>query len=140
MAAVTSVMRAQQVYLARIDTALRPFNLTFARYELLMLLSFSRSGALPLSKLGARLQVHPASVTNAVDRLEAQLLVRRLPHGTDRRTTLAQILPRGKNVAERATKVLNAEVFCAPGLMTEEADGLFAILQKLRAAEGDFEA
>src|SRR5487761_254435 len=42
MAAVTSIMRAHQIYLARVDAALRPFDLTFARYELLMLLSLSR--------------------------------------------------------------------------------------------------
>ena len=36
-----------------------------------MLLSFSTSGALPLSKIGERLQVHATSVTNVIDRLEA---------------------------------------------------------------------
>ena len=71
MAAVTSVMRAHQIMLARVDDALRPLGLTFARYELLMLLQFSRTGSLPLSKIGSRLQVHPASVTNVVDRLES---------------------------------------------------------------------
>ena len=69
MAFVTSVVRAQQILLARIDECLTPFGLTFARFEVLMLLSFS-PGRLPLGKIGARLQVHPASVTNAVDRLE----------------------------------------------------------------------
>ena len=54
---------------------LRPFGLTFARYEVLMLLSFSTKGSLPLGKIGERLQVNAASVTNAVDRLEAQGLV-----------------------------------------------------------------
>ena len=52
MAAVTSVFRAQQIYLARIDAVLRPLGLTFARYEVLMLLLFSRAGALPLNKVG----------------------------------------------------------------------------------------
>ena len=94
MAAVTSVFRAQQIYLARIDAVLRPLGLTFARYEVLMLLMFSRAGSLPLSKVGARLQVHPTSVTNAVNRLEEQGLISRVPHPTDRRTTLAEITPR----------------------------------------------
>ena len=92
MAAVTSLMRAQQIVLARVEEVLRPFDLTFARYEVLMLmlmLLFGRSGSLPLSRLGDRLQVHPTSVTNAVDRLEAQGLVRRSPHPRDRRATLA---------------------------------------------------
>ena len=71
MAMVTSIMRLQQIFLARADAELRPFGLTFARYEVLMLLSFSTRGCLPLGKIGERLQVNPASVTNAVDRLEA---------------------------------------------------------------------
>ena len=138
MAAVTSVMRAHQIFLARVDSALRPFDLTFARYELLMLLSFSRTGALPLSRVGARLQVHPASVTNAVDRLEAQRLVTRLPHPTDRRTTLAQILPEGRRLVGLATTALNDQVFTEAGLSDEEADQLFSLVRTLRVDQGDF--
>ena len=44
MAAITSVVRAQQLFLGRIDAVLRPLELTFARYEVLMLLLFSRRG------------------------------------------------------------------------------------------------
>ena len=35
MAAVTSIMRAQQILLAELDGLLRPYGLTFARYEAL---------------------------------------------------------------------------------------------------------
>lgn len=138
MAAVTSIMRAHQIYLARVDSALRPFDLTFARYELLMLLSLSRTGALPLSRVGARLQVHPASVTNVVDRLEAQALITRLPHPTDRRTTLAKILPEGRRVVELATAALNDQVFTEPGLTDDQADSLFSLIRSLRVDQGDF--
>jgi DNA-binding MarR family transcriptional regulator len=138
MAAVTSVMRAQQVFLSRIDDLLAEEGLTFARYEVLVLLSFSRAGALPLGKVGARLQVHPASVTNAVDRLEAQGLVRRDRHPTDGRTTLAAITDTGRQVVERATRELNAQVFSALGLTTSEATDLVALLEKVRRAAGDF--
>jgi DNA-binding MarR family transcriptional regulator len=138
MAAVTSVMRAQQVFLARIDELLAEEGLTFARYEVLVLLSFSRAGALPLGKVGARLQVHPASVTNAVDRLEAQGLVRRDRHPTDGRTTLAAITDAGRDVVERTTALLNAEVFCSLGLTTEEATSLVGLLEKVRRAAGDY--
>ena len=138
MAAVTSVMRAQQVFLSRIDDLLATDGLTFARYEVLVLLSFSRAGALPLGKVGARLQVHPASVTNAVDRLEARGLVRRDPHPTDGRTTLARITDEGRTVVERATARLNAEVFSALGLDAAEANQLVVLLEKVRRAAGDF--
>ena len=138
MAAVTSVMRAQQVMLARVDEVLRPFRLTFARYEMLMLLLFSRRGALPLSTVGSRLQVHPASVTNVVDRLEAQGLVRRTPHPTDRRATLAELTDRGRRVATEATAELNAKVFNDPGLEHDRVLELVDVLTDLRRHAGDF--
>src|SRR3954451_20226188 len=116
MSVVTSVMRVQQLLLARIDVALAPVDLTFARYEILQLLRFTRTGALPLGKIGSRLQVHPTSASSAVDRLERQGFVRRSPHPTDGRTTLIEILPAGRAVVAEATDVLNAEVFGAVGL------------------------
>ena len=139
MAVVTSVMRLQQIFLSRADAELRPFDLTFARYEVLMLLSFSTRGLLPLGKIGERLQLNPASVTNAVDRLESQGLVakRRNPH--DGRGTLATLTAAGRRVAQRATVVMNAQVFSDLGLEEPEVRTLFGILAKLRSAAGDFE-
>src|SRR4051812_42302172 len=52
MAAATSIMRAQQIMLAAVDAALRPYGLTFARWEALVLLSFTRQGELPLGQDG----------------------------------------------------------------------------------------
>jgi DNA-binding MarR family transcriptional regulator len=138
MAAVTSLMRAQQIVLARVEEVLRPFDLTFARYEVLMLLLFSRAGALPLSRLGERLQVHPTSVTNAVDRLEVQGLVRRCPHPSDRRATLAELTEAGRSLAGRATSQLNARVFAEPGLSAEGIERLVDVLTDLRRSAGDF--
>jgi len=139
MAAITSIVRAQQLFLGRIDAVLRPLQLTFARYEVLMLLLFSRRGSLPLNKIGARLQVHPTSVTNAVDRLEEQDLIKRVPHSSDRRTTLAEILPSGRELALRATQALNAEIFSQPGLGRDDLGQLVEVLQRLRQGAGDFE-
>ena len=80
MRAVTSIMRAQQVLIGELDALLKPYGVTFSRYEALVLLSFARDGALPLSKVGERLQVHATSVTNVIDRLEGAGLVRREPN------------------------------------------------------------
>lgn len=137
MAVVTSVMRVQQLLAARVDAVLRPHGLTFARYEVLMLLTFSGRGSLPLGKIGERLQVHPASVTNAIDRLEAQRLVRRQPHPSDRRTTLAALTDRGRTVAAQATGDMNA-LFAT--LELRDPDGLFDLLRQVREAAGDFAA
>jgi DNA-binding MarR family transcriptional regulator len=139
MAVVTSVMRVQQIFLGHVDDVLRPFGLTFARYEVLMLLSFSSAGRLPLGKIGARLQVHPASVTNAIDRLEADRFVRRIPHREDARITLAEITSSGRDLATRATAEMNAKVFKRLALSESEADDLYALLRKIRRDAGDFD-
>lgn len=139
MAAVTSVFRAQQIYLARIDAILRPLGLTFARYEVLMLLLFSRAGALPLSRMGARLQVHPTSVTNAVNRLEEQGLLTREAHPSDGRTTLATITPLGRSLAEKATNAVNRDVFTHPGLEPDGVSALVEVVRALRYQAGDWE-
>jgi DNA-binding MarR family transcriptional regulator len=137
MAAVTSVMRVQQLMQARVDEVLRPEGLTFARYELLMLLHFSRSGALPVTRASVRLQVHPTSVTNAVDRLEVAGLVVRRPHPTDGRGTLVEITEEGRELALRATKRLNDEVFARPGLPSRRLGSLVSALTEYRRAAGD---
>lgn len=137
MAALTAIMRTQQLLLARCDAVLADFELTFARYELLALLSFTRHGELPLGKAGARLQVHPASVTNAVGRLVDAGLVERVPHPTDRRGALARITDDGRRVVAAATARLNAEVFGELGLSAADCRRLTALLAKVRGASGD---
>ncbi len=138
MAAITSVMRAHQLMQARVDEVLRPLGLTFARYELLMLLHFSRTGSLPVTKASQRLQVHPTSVTNAVDRLEAASLVARRPHPTDGRGTLVQITDAGRALGLESTERLNQQVFAAPGLSARRVDTLISVLTDLRRGAGDF--
>jgi DNA-binding MarR family transcriptional regulator len=139
MATVTSIMRLQQIFLARADAELRPLGLTFARYEVVMLLSFSTTGSLPLGKIGERLQVNASSVTNAVDRLEDQGLVTRRPNPDDGRGTLAAITAKGRRVADRATVAMNAHLFSDLGLEEPALGDLFRALVHLRRAAGDFD-
>jgi DNA-binding MarR family transcriptional regulator len=138
MAAVTSIMRVHQILLAELDGLLRPFGLTFARYEALVLLSFSRTGSLPLRLIGERLMVHPTSVTNTIDRLEQAELVIRQPNPADRRGTLAEITPAGRELVEAATKALMAAEFGLSDYQPAQLDAMFELLEKLRVAAGDF--
>jgi DNA-binding MarR family transcriptional regulator len=138
MAAVTSIMRVHQLVMARLNDELKPWELTFARYEALMLLFFSRTGSLPLGKMGARLQVHPTSVTNLIDGLEKLGYVTRTPHPSDRRTTLATITDRGREVAEQSTEALNAMRFGTGELQRADLTTITDVLQRMRAGAGDF--
>ncbi|WP_433338962.1 MarR family transcriptional regulator [Spirillospora sp. CA-294931] len=137
MAAVTSVMRAQQLLLSRVEAALKPHGLTFAAYEALRLLAFTRSGALPMGKMGVRLMVHPASVTNVIGRLEGRGLVERRPSPDDRRVVLAALTPAGREVAEEATAALHEAAFGMPGLPAEQAAGISAALRAVRVCAGE---
>lgn len=138
MRAVTSIMRAHQILIARLDAMLRPHGITFSRYEALVLLTHSRAGSLPLSKIGERLQVHATSVTNVIDRLEAAGLVRREPNPADGRGVLAVITDDGRRVAAKATAELNAAHFAMSSLAGDDLDSLFRILRLLRVDAGDF--
>jgi DNA-binding MarR family transcriptional regulator len=139
MATITSIMRAHQLFLARSNEVLRPFGLTFARYEVLAWLAWNTDcGSLSLSQIGERLQVTPATVTNAIDRLEADDLVRRVPHPDDTRSTLAEITARGRRLVAAATAELNTKVFETVRLSQEEMESLIRLLVKVRVEAGDF--
>ena len=138
MHAVTSLMRVQQIVLADLDEILRPHGLTFARYEALVLLTFSRAGSLPLGKMGERLQVHPTSVTSIVDRLEAAGLVCRRRHPDDGRAVLAEITPRGRDVVEAATADLVGARFGLAETSADDLSALSELLRPVRRTAGDF--
>lgn len=140
MAAVTSIFRAQQILLARLNELLAPEDLTFARYEALMLLFYSRRGELPLGKISDRLQVHRASVTNVVDKLCERGYVERVPHEIDRRAVLARITPQGKRAAKKATKLLNDADMAMSPLAAEQCEQLYETLRPLRAEADGFDA
>jgi DNA-binding MarR family transcriptional regulator len=138
MRAVTSIMRAHQILIAELDAMLRPYGITFSRYEALVLLVHSHDGALPLSKIGERLQVHATSVTNVIDRLEAAGLVRRERNPRDGRGILAVITDEGREIAQKATAGFNGARFGMSALGLEDLQALFAILRRLRVEAGDF--
>lgn len=138
MEAATSITRAHQILLGRIDDALAPFGLNFSRFEALALLHFSKEGRLPLGKMGDRLQVHPASITNTIDRLQQDGLVERVPHPTDGRTTLAAITGEGEKLVGHAQAALAEISF---GLGDVSGAALRSIrddIVDLRRRSGDF--
>lgn len=137
MTAVTSVMRAHQLWLAQVESALKPFGLSFARYEMLRLLAFTREGRMAMASATARLQVHPTSVTNTVERLTKAGLVERHPHPIDGRAAVLVLTDAGRTLVTEATDVLN-DVFRNIGLSDDDVTELVSIVARLRKASGDF--
>lgn len=136
MAAVTTITRVQQILAARVEEALAPLGLTFARFEILRLLGFTRFGRLPMGKISDRLQVHPASVTSAVKRLEREGLITRHTDEVDNRIVLAAITPKGREVLGPATEAVNG-VFESIELEEADVDALIALINPIRDAAGD---
>jgi DNA-binding MarR family transcriptional regulator len=101
-----------------------------------MLLSFSRTGALPVTKVGERLLVHPTGITKLVDKLEAQDLVRREPNPEDRRGTLVRVTPAGRRLGRKASKVI-ASVRFGADLPDEDLEQLVTLLGRLRGSLSD---
>src|ERR1700709_1245813 len=138
MSAVTNIIRVQQILQASVDDRLKPHGLTFARYEALVLLSFSQRGSLPMRMMGERLQLHPTSITNIVDRLESDGLARRLPHPSDRRTTLVELTDAGRERLTGATEAVTTANFGLFGLGEQASAQLCQLLTKGRRSAGDF--
>lgn len=138
MHAVTSLMRVQQLVLARLDSLLKPHGLTFARYEALVLLVFSSRGSLPLGKMGERLQVHPTSITSIIGRLVDSGHVTRRRHPDDGRTVLAEITASGRAVVEAATADLTGAGFALDSMNDDQLAQLSELLRPVRHAAGDF--
>ena len=137
MVAATSVARAHQIVLGRINQALTPLSLTFSRYEALALLSFARNGSMAMARMGERLQVHPTSVTSTIDRLERDGLVTRSPHPDDRRATLATLTAAGKSLLANATAALEDIRWGMGDMDDPELTDLNHELANVRASAGD---
>ena len=135
MAAVVSVMRAEQIFLRRATDALRPLGLTFARYQVLGMVRWR--GPLTLGAVGRGLWITPGTVTSAIDRLEGAGLCRRVDDPTDARATLVEITAKGSRRFDRAVEVLNTAVFDTVGLSEEELELLVRLLGKIRVTDGD---
>ena len=139
MAVFTAVLRSYQLLNDQVQHVMRRHDLTFARYEVLAWLATDPESALTLSWISKTLRIPPATVTNIIDRLEDEKLVRRVPHPSDARTTLAVITPRGEKVATEATRDLNETVYECIGLSEPKRGRLVDLLAELRASGNEFD-
>lgn len=136
MAAVTTITRVNQILAGQVEEVLAPLGLSFARFEILRLLGFTKTGRLPMGKISDRLQVHPASVTSAVKRLERERLIRRETDSVDSRVVLAVLLPRGEDLLAQATVAVN-RVFAGVGPDDAVLDEMIRLLNRIRKRSGD---
>lgn len=136
MAAVASLGRVDQLIGQRADQILNPLELSFARYEVLVVLYFNPE-PVSLSFVASALQLHQATVTGLVDKLEKQGLLERRANPRDRRSTLASITRTGRDRARTAMDRLNSDLFSQLGLDDQQLRDLVSLLHAVRRAWGD---
>jgi DNA-binding MarR family transcriptional regulator len=139
MAVFTAILRSHQLLNDQVNKVMRNHGLTFARYEVLAWLATDPESARALSWISKTLRIPPATVTDIIDRLEEERLVRREPHPSDARTTLAVITARGRKAAMDATHDLNVTVYERIGLSAPQRDQLIDLLAELRANGNEFD-
>lgn len=138
-AAFTAILRSHQMLMHQVESVMKDHGLTFTRYEVLVWLVAEPDTARALSWISTVLRVPPATVTNVIDRLESDGLVRRVAHPTDARTTLAEITDRGRVVARDATVDLNDQVYRPLALSERDRGRVTDLLGGLRARAGEFD-
>jgi DNA-binding MarR family transcriptional regulator len=139
MAVYTAILRSYQLLNDQVNSVMRRHDLTFARYEVLAWLATDPESSLTLSWISKTLRIPPATVTNIIDRLEDDKLIRRVPHPSDARTTLAEMTARGRRVATNATRDLNSTVYERIGLSEQQRSQLVDLLAELRASGNEFD-
>jgi DNA-binding MarR family transcriptional regulator len=126
-------VRGYSAAVREVDVILRPLGLNLSRFEVLLLLSFSRAGALPIMRIRDLLMVHGSSVTYLADRLAEAGLVERAADPSDRRVSLVRLTDRGRRTIEDAARRLAEAGFGAfAGLDDGRLDALSDLLAELR--------
>jgi DNA-binding MarR family transcriptional regulator len=89
-------------------------------------------GPMSMRELAAALGIDPPNATVLVDDLEAQGLMRRRPHPTDRRAKLVEATRKGEQLARRADAILATPPPALSALDAEDLDTLRRILSAAR--------
>jgi DNA-binding MarR family transcriptional regulator len=127
-----SVIHAAHLIEERIELALAKVGLSLAKQGALTELA-QAGEPLTLSQLAARLSCVRSNMTQLIDRLESDGLVKRLDDPADRRSVKAELTAKGKekqHAGDRAVKRVQAEF--AASLTARERSGLEAALGALK--------
>lgn len=103
--AVLSWIEAGYLLGGKIEKALEELGLSLAKLKVITYLAESRQ-SLSLSEIAAKLNCVRSNVTQLVDRLESEGLVRRLYDQSDRRTVRAELTEAGREKQKAGAKAL----------------------------------
>ena len=128
---VFSLLGAAGAVEARLEAAVSPLGLSLAKLGLLRLLAEAKQ-PLPLSELAQHQRCVRSNITQIVDRLEKDGLVRRRADADDRRSVRAALTPAGERAYARGMRALTqAQRAIVSSLRSTDADNLQAALDTL---------
>lgn len=117
-------------------TTLHQSGVTPARVRLLAVLA--DGPAVTMTSLSKALHVSPRNITTLVDALEAEGLVRRVDHPTDRRATIVELTDRGAELCENLwSQHLDGAGRIFSAIREEEQRALLGTMRTLRIALRD---
>ena len=133
---VVSMLRTYGLMIRELERVLKPLDLTLSRYEVLLLLSFTKDERLPIMRLRDLLMIHGSSATYLVDKLVETGWLERQSDPSDRRVSMVHLTASGRRQMEKGTKALAAAGFGPVGAMGEDdRRSLAALLAAMRGVE-----
>jgi DNA-binding MarR family transcriptional regulator len=129
MACFMSINRAQKQLVDRVHAALRPHGVTIIENSCLLNLAMAEGHRQPLGRIAERLLIGAGRCNYIINSLEERGLVRREPHPSDGRVTLAVVTKAGLQLVAAANRDLAAISF---GLGDADAETIEAVITALR--------
>lgn len=130
---LSTVIHAAGVIQDRLEAALEPTGLSVAKLGALRHLAEANE-PLPLGQLAERIACVKSNVTQLVDRLESDNLVRRVPDPSDRRSIRAEITEEGRARWKAGMEAFNAaEDELVSELALNDREQLQTLLSRLAA-------
>jgi DNA-binding MarR family transcriptional regulator len=131
-AAVLAIFKTSSWLLSEVSPVFAAHAITATRFDVLEALS-RRGGAARPAELRDLLHLPAQTVTGVLDQLQAAGLVRRSPHPSDRRSTVAALTPAGRQAIDRiCPPLIDIEQDCMSLLTPAEQDQLICLLTKIQ--------
>jgi DNA-binding MarR family transcriptional regulator len=130
-ALVFSFLETAEAVGAKLEAAVSPAGLSLAKLGVLRLLAEAKR-PLPLSELAKIQHCVRSNITQLMDRLEKDGLVRRRADPDDRRSVLAELTPAGEQAYAKGMRLLaEAQRAIVSGLKASDAASLKSALKAL---------
>jgi len=122
------MLHVAQLISDQLEASLGSVGLSMAKHSALAALARAES-PLTLSELAARLSCVRSNITQLVDRLETDGLVRRVDDRSDRRSVRAELTPLGREKCEAGSRALaDAQTELSTRLSPRDSRALSAVL------------